>query len=90
MTKSELRKSISEEVNLKKSDIQRVLESVNKHIYKTLKTDRKFKLDGLGIFVVKDRKARKARNPKTGAEVIVPAKTVVKFRVGKDLKAAVL
>jgi len=90
MTKSELRKSISEEVNLKKSDIQRVLESLNKHIYNTLKTDRKFKLDGLGIFVVKDRKARKARNPKTGAEVIVPAKTVVKFRVGKDLKAAVL
>ncbi len=90
MTKSELHKSIAEDVNLKKSDIQRVMESLNKHIYNTLKKERKCKLDGLGIFAVKDRKARQARNPKTGEIVNVPAKTVVKFRVGKDLKAVVL
>jgi DNA-binding protein HU-beta len=90
LKKSELHKSIAEEVELKKADIQRVLEYLNKHIYSALKKEKKCKLDGLGIFAVKDRKARQARNPKTGEVVQVPAKTVVKFRVGEDLKAAVL
>ena len=90
MTKSELHKSLAEEVSLKKRDIERVMETLNKHIYAALKKDKKCKIDGLGIFAVKDRKARQARNPKTGEIVNVPAKTVVKFRVGKDLKAAVL
>ena len=59
-------------------------------IIKTLKKDKKVKLPGLGIFAVKNRKARVGRNPMTGATIQIPAKRVVRFRVAKDVKAAVL
>jgi DNA-binding protein HU-beta len=51
--------------------------------------DKEFNITGWGKFVSKDKPARKARNPKTGEEIDVPAKTVVKFTVGSKLKAAV-
>lgn len=47
-------------------------------------------MDGLGVFQLKDRKARVGRNPRTGEAVNIPAKKVVKFRVIKSLKEAVL
>jgi DNA-binding protein HU-beta len=75
---------------LKKKEIQLVLDTNNDILYKFLKKEKKFKLQGLGIFTVKNRKARTARNPQTGDLVKVPAKTVVKFRVSKDLKTNVL
>ena len=67
-----------------------LMQALRSTIYKTLKTEYKIKLDGLGVFQLKDRKARQARNPRTGELVNVPAKKVVKFRVLKDLKEAVL
>jgi DNA-binding protein HU-beta len=90
ITKSEMLKQLATSTGLKKKEIENVLEAQTKLLYKTLKRDKKFKLQGLGIFAVKNRKARLARNPQTGAIVKVPAKTVVKFRVGKDLKTNVL
>jgi DNA-binding protein HU-beta len=51
--------------------------------------DKEFNITGWGKFVSKDKPARKARNPKTGEEIDVPAKTVIKFAVGSKLKAAV-
>jgi DNA-binding protein HU-beta len=59
-------------------------------VIKTLKKEKKVKLQGLGILAVKNRKARMGRNPATGAEIKIPAKRVVKFRVAKDLKDKVL
>ena len=50
---------------------------VPKSIYKTVKKEFKFKLVGLGVFNLKDRKARIGRNPKTGEPVNIPAKRVV-------------
>jgi DNA-binding protein HU-beta len=76
--------------NLKKKEVDNVLQALRGIIHKTLKKEGKIKLDGLGIFQLKDRKARMARNPRTGEQVHVPAKKVVKFRVLKDLKQAVL
>lgn len=90
ITKSEMLKQLATSTGLKKKDVENVLEAQTKLLYKTLKRDKKYKLQGLGIFAVKNRKARLARNPQTGAIVKVPAKTVVKFRVGKDLKINVL
>jgi DNA-binding protein HU-beta len=90
ITKSEMLKQLATSTGLKKKEIENVLEAQTKLLYKTLKRDKKYKLQGLGIFAVKNRKARLARNPQTGAIVKVPAKTVVKFRVGKDLKINVL
>jgi DNA-binding protein HU-beta len=90
LTKSELLGTLATETGLKKKDVDNVMQALRSTIYKTLKTEHKIKLDGLGVFQLKDRKARQARNPRTGELVNVPAKKVVKFRVLKDLKEAVL
>jgi DNA-binding protein HU-beta len=90
VTKSELLGNLAAETGLKKKEVDNVLQALRSIIYKTLKKDYKIKLDGLGVFQLKDRKARMARNPRTGEMVSVPAKKVVKFRVLKDLKEAVL
>ena len=90
MTKSELLASLANDTGLKKKDVDNVMQALRNTIYKTLKKEHKIKLDGLGVFQLKDRKARIARNPRTGEMVNVPAKKVIKFRVLKDLKEAVL
>jgi DNA-binding protein HU-beta len=90
VTKSELLGTLAEQTGLKKKEIDNVLQALRSTIYKTLRKEFKIKLDGLGVFQLKDRKARMARNPRTGEMVSVPAKKVVKFRVLKDLKEAVL
>ncbi|MBN1594964.1 HU family DNA-binding protein [candidate division FCPU426 bacterium] len=81
---------LADTTGLKKKEIQAVLDAQNDLLYKVLKKDKKYKLQGLGMFTVRKRNARMARNPQTGELVKVPAKTVVKFRVGKDLKVNVL
>jgi DNA-binding protein HU-beta len=73
-----------------KKEIEEVLKALEDLILKTLKKEFKIKLDGLGVFQLKDRPARMARNPRTGEMVKVAAKRVVKFRVVKSLKEAVL
>lgn len=90
MTKSELLAALAEQTGLKKTEVSSVMESLVNTVYKTLKKDKKIKLEGLGVFQLKDRKARVARNPRTGEMVNVPAKKVVKLRVTKDIKEAVL
>jgi DNA-binding protein HU-beta len=81
---------LAEATGFKKKDVLTILDAQNDLLYKQLKKDKKYKLQGLGVFDIKKRKARMARNPQTGELVKVPAKTVVKFRVSKDLKTQVL
>ena len=90
MTKSEMIRVLAEEAKVSKKEIKTVLEALNAVVIKTLKKDKKVKLQGLGIFTVRDRKARLGRNPMTGEQIQIPAKRVVKFRVAKDVKNAVL
>jgi DNA-binding protein HU-beta len=85
MTKIEMVDKIGETVALPKSDIEKILDQFVKATQDTLKAGDKVSLTGLGSFIPKDRKARTARNPKTGAAVNVPAKKVVKFKPGKEL-----
>jgi DNA-binding protein HU-beta len=85
MTKLEMVEKIGESVALPKSDIEKILDQFVKITQETLKSGDKVSLTGLGSFIPKDRKARTARNPKTGAAVNVPAKKVVKFKPGKEL-----
>ena len=87
LTKSEKLNRIAEATSLKKKDVSNVLEAYNELLAKTLKKEKKIKVDGLGIFTVRHRKAR---NPQTGEIVNVKAKTVLKFRVAKVLKDKVL
>jgi DNA-binding protein HU-beta len=90
VTNNELLGVLSSETGLKKKEVDAVLQSLRNTVYQTLKKELKIKLNGLGVFQLKERKARVARNPRTGEMVQVPAKKVIKFRVLKDLKEAVL
>lgn len=90
ITKNEFLKKLVDATKMKKKDVVTVLEVQNKILAAQLKKDKKFKLQGLGIFTVRNRKARMARNPRTGEMVKVAAKTVIRFRVSKDLKTKVL
>ena len=90
MTKSEMMATLANDTGLKKKDVENVMQALTNMIYKTLKTELKIKLNGLGVFQLKDRKARIGRNPRTGEKVNVPAKKTVKFRVMKTMKEAVL
>jgi DNA-binding protein HU-beta len=90
VTKNELLSALAEQTGLKKTEVAKTMEALVSTVYKTLKKEKKIKLEGLGILVLRDRKARLARNPRTGEMVKVPAKKVVKLRVTKDMKEAIL
>ena len=89
MTKDELVAKVSEATGVKKTDLQKALDVIIQTIIETIKTGEKVNITGLGIFKIKDKKARLARNPKTGASVQVPAKRAPKFLPSKNFKEAV-
>ncbi|KKQ46601.1 MAG: DNA-binding protein HU [Candidatus Giovannonibacteria bacterium GW2011_GWA1_43_15] len=66
-----------------------VVDFVFDSITEALKKGDEVSIAGFGVFITKQRKARTARNPRTGATVQVPATTVPRFRAGKGLKEAV-
>jgi DNA-binding protein HU-beta len=88
LTKSQIATAISEKNNIPKRQAVEVLETIAELAYKNAKNS--FTLPGLGKLVLVNRKARIGRNPATGEEIKIPAKKVVKFRVAKACKDAVL
>lgn len=89
MTKDELVAKMADASGVKKVDVQKALDAMIQTIIDTIKTGDKVNITGLGIFKVKDKKARLARNPKTGESIQVPAKKAPKFVPSKNLKEAV-
>ncbi len=89
MNKAELVEAVHAVLNGTKVQSEQVVDTIIESIVKTLKKGNEVSIAGLGIFSVKDRAARMARNPKTGEQVKVPATTVPKFRAAKALKDAV-
>jgi nucleoid DNA-binding protein len=89
MTKDELVAKVAETTGVKKVDLQKALEAMIRTIIETIKTGDKVNITGLGIFKLKDKKARMARNPKTGESIQVPAKKAPKFLPSKNFKEAV-
>jgi DNA-binding protein HU-beta len=90
MKKSELLNHIATKLDMKRKDVERTIDAFIEALCAGLKAEAKVNVAGLGIFSVRERKARTARNPKTGETVHVPAKKVVKFRDSKDMKTQVL
>lgn len=91
MTKNELISKVAVEYpEISKKDINGIFDTLVDTVTDALSGDEKVVLAGLGTLVVKDRKARKGRNPQTGEEITIKAKRVVKFRACKELKEAVL
>ncbi len=88
LTKSQIVGALAEKHNLPKKQIGDVLESIVQLAYKNAKNS--FTLPGLGKLVLVNRKARIGRNPATGETIQIPAKRVVKFRVAKAAKDAIL
>lgn len=88
MTKTQTIAALAEKSGLSKVQVSDLLEEVAKMAYAEARNG--FTLPGIGKLVLVDRKARMGRNPATGEAIQIPAKTVVKFRVAKACKEAVL
>ncbi|HLL76444.1 MAG TPA: HU family DNA-binding protein [Pyrinomonadaceae bacterium] len=86
MTKAELVEDVARAAELTKKDAERLVELVFESIIETLNRGEKIELRGFGSFRVRERGARRGRNPKTGAPVDIPAKRVPYFKPGKELK----
>jgi nucleoid DNA-binding protein len=86
MTKIELVEVLSEKTGMQKKDAEKILETLVVTIQEALKSGLKVNFAGLGTFIVVEKKARIARNPKTGESVQVQAKRAPKFKPGKQLK----
>jgi DNA-binding protein HU-beta len=85
MTKAELIGVMADEANISKVAAGVTLDAFVGAVTKELKKSGKLGLVGFGTFSVVKRKARKGRNPQTGAEIKIAAKKVVKFKAGKTL-----
>jgi len=89
MTKSVLIEKVSERVgSLTRKQTEIVVDTVFESIKEALVKGEKIEIRGFGNFKPKNRKPRKARNPKTGEKVEVPQKRVLHFKVGKALREA--
>ncbi|MDR1959314.1 MAG: integration host factor subunit beta [Planctomycetaceae bacterium] len=89
MTKKEIVKTISEEIGLTQLKTKEIVQKTFDTIIKTLAEERKIELRNFGVFKVKRRAARKARNPVTGEEVNVEEKYVITFKPGKEMEQQV-
>lgn len=89
MTKKEIVKQISEELNLPQLKTKEIVQLTFDAIVQTLLEVGRIELRNFGVFEVKQRKARKARNPRTGDKVDVPPKNVVTFKPGKEMEEKV-
>jgi len=90
MTKSQMLTNLSEATGLSKKDVNTLLDKLAAMAYKEVKKGGEFMLPGFGKMIKANRKARMGRNPATGETIKIPAKTVVKFRLAKAAKDAVL
>ena len=90
MTKTQMLSDLSEKTGLSKKDVAAVVEEMVAMAYKEVKTNGEFTIPGVGKLVKAHRNARIGRNPATGETIKIAAKTVVKFRVAKAAKDAIL
>ncbi len=89
MTKKEIVATISVEIGLTQLKTKEIVQKTFDAIVATLVRDGRIELRNFGVFEVKKRAPRKARNPRTGDKVYVPAKFVVTFKPGKEMEEKV-
>jgi DNA-binding protein HU-beta len=90
MTKAQLMTTLAEKAGLSKKDVVNFMDILTAMAYNEAKKNGEFVLPGFGKLVRVDRKARMGRNPATGEQIQIPAKKVVKFKVAKAAKDAIL
>ena len=89
MNKAQLIEAMAAEAKLTKADTRKALDAFIATTQKALKKGDRVALIGFGSFSTTKRSARKGRNPQTGKEIKIPAKTVVKFKAGSELASKV-
>jgi integration host factor subunit beta len=89
VTKKEIVKKISEDIGLTQLKTKDIVQRTLDAIILTLVQEGRIELRNFGVFEVKRRAPRKARNPRTGAKVYVPSKNVVTFKPGKEMEELV-
>lgn len=90
LTKSQLMDALASKTGHTKKEVAAFMEAVVETAYKQAKENGEFTIPGLGKLVKIDRQARMGRNPATGEQIHIPAKTVLKFRIAKAAKDAIL
>ena len=88
-TKKEIVAAVAEKLKLTQLETKDIVQSVLDTIFETLVAEKRIELRNFGIFEVRKRAARKARNPKTGAVAMVKERNVVTFKAGKVLSESI-
>jgi len=83
MTKNDMVSKIAKRMNLPQTEVKRIVQMTMDGITEVLVTEGRLELRNFGVYEVKTRKPRKARNPKTGEQVMVPSRKAVTFAAGK-------
>lgn len=89
MTKSELVAKTAEKAGITKASAERAVNAAIEAVVEALSKGERVAIPGLGVFNIRERKARKGRNPRTGKEITIPARKVVAFTAAKSLKEKV-
>jgi DNA-binding protein HU-beta len=90
MTQSQVAAHLADKVKISKRDAKTTLEELTNLVVRELKKEGSLRLAGLGIFRKRKSKARMGRNPATGEQIKIPARTRLRFTPAKALKDAVL
>lgn len=90
MTQSEVYNHFAEKTGLKRAQVKEFFEELSNLATTEVKNNGEFVLPGFGKLVLSERKAREGRNPQTGEPIQIPAKTTLKFRLGKGIKDTVV
>jgi integration host factor subunit beta len=90
MTKAELVEQVATQTGVSKNHTALIVDEMLDAICRALSEGKHLEIRGFGTFKVRERRARRARNPRSGTEVMVPAKIVPVFKPSKELKAQVL
>ncbi len=87
MTKAELIEQVAKNSRgLSKRSVESIIDAAFDEISKGIRKSKRFAVPGFGTFKVRQRKERKGRNPKTGAEIVIPASRTVGFKPAPALK----
>ncbi|MDD3469087.1 MAG: integration host factor subunit beta [Thermoguttaceae bacterium] len=86
MTKKEIVRAVSEEMGLTQQATKEIVQKTFEVIIDMLCREKRIEIRNFGVFEVRQRKPRKARNPKTSQQVVIPARMVVSFHPGKVME----
>jgi nucleoid DNA-binding protein len=89
MTKKDIILKVSDETNLKQTDVKKIVQKTFDYMVESLVRGEKIELRNFGVFKIKARKSRTGRNPRTGQVVPVPPRKVVVFKPGLEMKQKV-